>query len=280
MSTVRTGKIQQFKMSQLDDKFKVKIKQLRRDGTNVIIEAPLPDQFGFTVGSEFTAPFDSSSLGSVLQKFKIPMAGQAAKKVGVTTTKFYSNPEPTEISFELEFHAEYSARKEVVEPVVALMAMSLGDSMDMEAVSEFIGDLRGDITKFVNSTFELEGDDQFDEDSPKVFEDMSEQNKGRVEGAMALLGLIRGPETTTIRFGNVYILDSVWISSVSPQFSNVIDADGYPLSATVSVSAVIQRDPVVSDLNRYFGASSRDDSEMSAEEIYARNDEIMNRNEF
>lgn len=250
------GNLKQFKMNQLDDKFKVKIKQIQRDDTVVIVEAPLPDQFGFSVGSEFSAPFDASTLGGVLQKFKVPMASQASKKVGVTTTKFYSNPQPTEISFELEFHAEYSAKKEVVEPIVALMAMSLGDAMSFDEAVEYIGELRDEVAGFVNSALgKEEGDeDAFDSGDESLLADISDDNKQRAEGAMALLGLIRGPETTTMRFGNVYILDNVWVSSVSPQFSNVIDAEGFPLSATVSVTAIIQRDPVVADVNRFFGA--------------------------
>lgn len=92
------------------------------------------------MGSEFTATFDANTLSGVLQKFKLPFAGQISRRVGVVTTKFYANPEPTEISFELEFHAEYSARDEVVIPMVTLAMMSLGRNMNFEMVKqEFSG---------------------------------------------------------------------------------------------------------------------------------------------
>lgn len=246
----------QFKLAELDDKFKVKISSTV-DGNITIIEAPLPAQFGLTVGSEFSSPFDAQSLSGVLQKFKIPgaLAGGISRKVGVVTTKFYSNPEPTEISFEVEFNAEYSARHEVVEPALALMNMSLGDAYTRE---EFVGavnkvrDGLSDLTGGLVSK-SAEGSDE----SEKTTSTPSEANWYEdADNAMSLIGLIEGPETVKIRFGNVYELSPVWVSSVTTQFSNVVDAEGMPLSCTCNVTAVIQRDPVRTDMNNFFGVTS------------------------
>jgi hypothetical protein len=246
----------QYMMQKLDQKFKVKIKLQRDDGSIVIVEAPLPEQFGFTVGSEFSAPFDAATLGGVLQKFKVPGAMNVGKRVGVTTTKFYSNPQPTEISFDLEFHAEYSARYEVVEPVVALMCMSLGDALTFDDALSTIEGVREQIAALLPGAGESDSNEEGDTSNASESTIVTDSFKESADGAMALLGLIKGPVTATIQFGVLYALDNAWISSVTPQFSNVVDADGFPLSATCSVTAILQRDPVVNDVNRFFNATS------------------------
>lgn len=248
----------QYHMHELDSMFKVRITQNSDDG-EAYIEAPLPAEFGFSVGSQFTATFDANTLSGVLQKFKLPFAGNISKRVGVATTKFYSNPEPTEITFDLEFHAEYSARDEVVAPMVALAALSLGKKLEFDRIAEEVGKLydlgRDGIDKLMKLLPSLLEDDPTDEiefDS----QNLSRKQKQGLSSALDFIGLIEGPNTVSIRFGNVYILDDVWVSSVTPVFSNVVDAEGLPLAGTCSVTAVLRRDPVVDDLNRAFRMSS------------------------
>lgn len=234
----------QYRLDALSDKYKISIIS-QKDSSLTVVEAPLPDNFGFTVGSEFSAPFDAQALAGVLQKLKIPVGG-LARRVGVVTTKFYSNPEPTEISFEMEFHAEYSARHEVMEPVFALMNMSLGKNMTPE-------DLVVVINRYRDALSELTGIGGSGGNDGGASSGGDGGWASNAEGAMALIGLIESPETVIIRFGNAYALDSVWISSVTPSFSNSLDAEGFPLSCTCSVNAVLQRDPVKDDLARFFG---------------------------
>lgn len=243
----------QFKLNTLDEKFKVKIMS-EEDGNVTIIEAPLPETFGLTVGSEFSSPFDAQALAGVLQKFKIPgaLAGGVSRRMGVVTTKFYSNPEPTEISFELEFKAEYSARHEVVEPALALMCMSLGDAYTTEEFVSEIADIRDGLSELSGGLVSkadranTEGANADSASKPDWWED--------TDNAMELIGLIKGPATVRIKFGNVYELAPVWVSSVNAQFSNVVDAEGMPLACTCSVTAVIQRDPVRADMRKFFHA--------------------------
>lgn len=245
--------VKQYRLEGLDEKHKITIIR-QKDADLTVLQAPLPDQFGFSVGSEFTAPFDAQALAGVLQKLKIPTAG-LSRRVGVVTTKFYSNPEPTEISFEMHFHAEYSARHEVMEPTFALMGMSLGKNMTSE-------DLIAVIDKFRDSIADLTGIESISSGSNSEGANDSSSGGGDIgewsrstDGALALIGLIESPETVIIKFGNVYALDNVWISSVTPSFSNTVDAEGFPLSCTCSVNAVLQRDPVIDDLRRFFGVA-------------------------
>lgn len=244
----------QFKLNSIDDKFKIKIMS-EEDGMVGIVEAPLPETFGLTVGSEFSAPFDAQSLAGVLQKFKIPAGGMLSRRVGVVTTKFYSNPEPTEISFDIEFKAEYSARHEVVEPALALMLMSLGESLTSEDFRSTLDNIRDGLSDLTNGF--ISGSSDGDSESGGSAGGSSDDIWGDADNAMSLIGLIKGPSVVRIRFGHIYELAPVWISSVSPQFSNILDAEGMPLSCVVSVTAVIQRDPVKEDMLGFFHAGGR-----------------------
>lgn len=254
----------QLNMQKLDRKFKIRFTKVQDDSIGYI-EAPLPEQFGMTVGSEFSAPFDASALAGILQKAKLPFAGGLSRRVGVVTTKMYSNPEPTEISFDLEFHAETSARHEVLEPIVSLMTLSLGSYYDSQTISDEISKIRGGIGKLYNL---LGGDEGAEEDSfsgdfipggevdvtsmEGVFGGSGPSEEG-VDNALAFIGLIKAPSLVRVDFGHVFSLSPVWVSSVGVQFSNVLDAEGFPLSATASVTIVLQRDPVANDVKRFFG---------------------------
>ena len=107
-------KSHQIKMNELDSKFKMTIKsQLDRD---LIVQAPLPDDFGFTVGNVYSTPFDTGGLSETMQKAlaltsKATDTSAFSGKLGITMDKVFTNPEPTEISFDLEFTAFYDAKK-------------------------------------------------------------------------------------------------------------------------------------------------------------------------
>lgn len=244
----------QYRLATLPDKFKLKIMS-EEDGNITIIEAPLPETFGLTVGSEFTSPFDAQALAGVLQKFKIPGASNISRRMGVVTTKFYSNPEPTEISFDVEFKAEYSARYEVAEPALALMLMSLGDSFTADEVESTIVEIRDGLSDLTGGMVSKSNTD--DSNGANNGTADTGGNSGWMDDTsqvMDFIGLIKGPATVRIKFGNLYELAPVWVSSVGVQFSNIVDAEGFPMSCICNVTAVIQRDPVRTDMLNFFHA--------------------------
>lgn len=254
----------QHKMNETPQKFKVTIRQLNRDGTSRKVEAPLPEQFGFTVGSEFTAPFDANALAGVLQKMKLPFAGGISRRTGVVTTKYYSNPEPTEISFDLEFHAEVSARDEVLIPVVNLMMMSLGTELSVNDIERELAKVAGfgrDVLDLVIPFAEengVENTDALEIDPDATNDTLVGLTRDSVDeygnSVLGFIGLLVGPQITSVRFGEVYELHDCWVSSVTPQFGNDVDAEGLPLTATCSVTCILQRDPTTTALNGYFYA--------------------------
>jgi len=241
-------------MREVDSKFKVKITAYGGDKGIEMVEAPLPETFGVTVGSEFSAPFDGNLVNGTLAK--VAALQGMAKKTGMSGNKMYSNPEPSEISFELEFEAYYSAKEEVLLPVALLMTMALGTHLTMEDLDASTRRFLGKADNFLGTSSENTYD------SVDVASQNTEHWADRISN---FIGFIQGPRKVRINFGNTFRLPSVWISSVSPQFSNVLDAEGYPMSATASVTCVLEQEPIVEDVNEWFsgaiggGVSSRGD---------------------
>lgn len=210
--------------------------------------APLPETFGFTVGSEFSAPFDTGISSGIVQKALA--IGSISQKIGLRMKKMYSNPEPTEISFDLEFNAFYSAADEVVVPVIKLAALSLGRSMDKlnERTAETIRSV-AQTAGNVGNLIADKTDDQLSDDA----------TTGNIIKRLAnLIGLIEGPNTQTIMFGNLYTMTDCYITSMSPQFSNVLDKNGLPMSATCSITVTLEQYPIADDVVGWFHDASVD----------------------
>lgn len=231
----------QHKMRELDDRFKVRIISHKSTGRPEIVEAPLPDQFGVTVGSEFSAPFDGNLVSGSLAK--VAALQGVAKKTGTSGRKMYSNPEPSEISIDLEFEAYYSAKEEVVLPVALLMAMSLGTTLDSARLEQ-------NMLQYLSLGDNLTGFNTAEEvESVDIVSEEQEEWSDRI---MELIGFLQGPRKVRVHFGRTMVLPSVWVASVAPQFSNVLDPNGFPMSATVSVTFALEMEPVVEDLNQWF----------------------------
>lgn len=219
----------QRKLRETPNKFLIKI----RSDLAGTVWAPLPDNFGMTVGSEFSAPFDAHFVsGTVAKAVTLSNIGI---KTGVATTKFYSNPEPSEISFELQFEAYHSAREDVLVPVIRLMAMSLGRAIKAEDVERMIKRFAGRIGDFIGI------------DDLGAGLTTSEENKQTTDRILGFINFVEGPPTVFIKFGEVLKLRNAYISSVAPQFSNILDAQGMPMSATCNVTAIMENDPVLSE---------------------------------
>ena len=208
--------------------------------------APLPETFGFTVGSEFSSPFDTGISSGLVQKALA--IGSISQKIGLRMKKMYANPEPVEISFDLEFTAFYSAADEVVAPVIRLAAMSLGRSIqDLdERAHEVIRKVAGKAGSVGDAVLvKSEGHMEQDSTSGNIIKRVAD-----------LIGIIEGPNTQWIRFGNIYEIPDVYITSISPQFSNVLDKRGYPMSAVCSVTVTLEQYPIADDVLDWFGQGS------------------------
>lgn len=228
-----------------------------------VVEAPLMDNVSFTVGSQYSAPFDSDLVSGNLSR--AVLATGHAPKVGISTTKYYVSPEPAEVTFDLEFKAFYDAREEVFIPVARLVIAALGIETTYEEMKAELAKVVGWIE--VNTGFsvgasndDVEGSNNTGLDSTTV-----EELEDSASDITEFVSVLRAPpRTSVINVGNIYTLESVYISSVSPQFSNVVDSRGYPMSATVSVTAVFERSPTANSMARAFSLGKLGTGELSS----------------
>lgn len=225
---VRNGRSNQRKLLETDKKFRVSI----TNGEGLQVLAPLPDNFGLTVGSEYTAPFDAHFVGGTLAKAAVVTG--VGTKLGVSTSKFYSAPEPSEISFDVQFEAYYDAGDEVIAPIIKLMVMALGRTITLEdginTIEEILSRVSSSVGQAVGGFLEEIIPENTEETADRIFD---------------FLGFVKSPPMCKIKFGEALRLEKVYISSVSPQFSNILDYRGYPMSATCSITAVLERDPIL-----------------------------------
>lgn len=203
------------------------------DTTGFRVNTPLPETFGFQVGSEIGTPFSGYQTDSLLAK-GLALAGTSVK-TGLVTKKMYMGPEPTEISMTLNFNAWNSARDEVLVPVLKLMFMSVGSS---NKVSDLVHEFSRQY-------------EQMDVINP---ERMLAKKAGaeNVQGISDLVRYMRSPGMVNIRFGDIYKLRNVYLSSVEPEFSNVLDVEKLPMQATVSIQAQLSEPFDKEQLNRSF----------------------------
>lgn len=224
------------RIDELDNKFKIRI-----SAGGKTIESPLPDDYGFTVGSEYTTPFDIGSVSGMVQKaFAL---GKVSAPVGLRMRKMYANPEPTELSFKMTFDAYYDALEEVLKPVVTLVKMGLGREMTSADINDKIDNI-GNIINMVTGGGNADGQRTIE------IPEKTMQVSGRVSG---LIKLINAPDICTLSFGTFCVIDDVFITSTAVSFSNCLDERGYPMSATVDVTCTMQTAPIADDIARYFG---------------------------
>lgn len=220
-------------LNKLDPKQRFQIVQYYRDSGNPItrVAAALPDNFGISVGSVFTDPFNANITSNPIAE-KVAAFFNFSRKAGARVTSvYYDGPEPTEISLELEFAAYYSGHDEVISPVLSLMLMAVGREQDYR-------DLQGQFTGFPGAVLD------------RWIEQIEESKGGTVADQIKL---IRGPQPVRINFGGVMRIPAAYVSTVAPAFSNVLDNQFAPLHATCAITIKIERNPVYSDIQDFFG---------------------------
>jgi hypothetical protein len=215
------------------------------DNNDLVVQVPLPADFGMTVGSEFTTPFDTGGLSGMYQK-AAAVAG-FSQKLGLSMKSLYANPSPTEISFECELVAYYSAVDEVVKPAIALMLMAVGKRVTGRSVEHKMNMLFGKVDKAAGTNTRAIDTSSFG------FGD-GDDGESKIDKALELIKVIESPNKCSIQFGNVLTIeDKAWMTSAAPQFSNVLDSGGMPMSATVSLTFTVEEHPIDEDIMNYFG---------------------------
>lgn len=223
-----------------------------------VVEAPLPDDFGLTIGSSYTTLFDLGSLNGVLSKGAAILS--VSQKVGVSMKRMFSNPEPSEISFDMEFVAMNDAYSEVVMPIKTMLLMAapshVSASEGANSIKE-MADSAGELTETTKGGILGAIADQANSLAGEVssfFSDAVNQPEAvsSAQKAMDLIGFIKGPDKANIYFGNIFSLQDAYISSVSFRMSNVLDSRGYPMKGGCSVTVVLEDTPLKHSVNEWF----------------------------
>lgn len=218
--------------------------------------APLPDNFGMTYGSEYSAPFDMNTMSDAWRK-AYALSG-ISTKVGIQMKKMYSNPEPTEFSFDMEFNAYYSPIDEVLFPVYYLSQMTLGSSLTFSELEQGTQEFLKKVSSALNSAGNAIGIES--PPIPKqssITMDVPDRVQDGVEGALRLINFIKSPKKVNVYFGNTMKWENMYITSVATSFSNMLDVNGVPMYAKCSVTVTPESYPIAETMNRVFDMSRR-----------------------
>lgn len=233
----------QHKMLEVDPKFRLEIYN-----EDYSVYATLPSEFGFTVGSEYSEPFDSGAMSSSWQK-AFAVAGIANSKFGMRMQKMFTNPEPTEMSISIDFFAYKSAKDEVFMPIVYLCLMTLGSNLTWDDVSTKARELAELIQSGADTVNLVTGlNEQVDTSDINV--DQENQYGGRM---LDLVGLIQSPKKVAVKFGTFMHWRNMYITSVSPNFHTILDKDGFPTKASVSLTITPEYYPIADEMLENFG---------------------------
>lgn len=221
------------------------------------VKAPLPENYGYTVGSEIGTPFSGYATDGTISKLMALQFG-VSSRIGLVTQKIYQGPEPTEVTFDLNFNAYYSARHEVVAPVIKLMMMSVGQEKNLEETSREVAE---NIRSYTTLGEEQLGN--FLDASGDVESTLESQSSS----AAQLIRFMRTPSTVTVRVGNIFTLVNAYLSNVQPQFTNVLDFEYMPMSATCSVTLELANPMTKLRLSRAFGDAFRGSTEQGEPDV-------------
>lgn len=225
---------------------KIQIEQKVEGSTVLRVASFLPDGFGMSVGSAFTDPANINLANFLGGKSQTAIAGASrltgiSPRISTNSNTFYAGPEPTEISFEMQFSAYYSAYNEVILPVMNLLSMSVGndikDPLFLELYNEYVAK---ETVGAINQ---------------RVIDEFGEEEA--IDDAAAQVGIIRGPRYCKVSFGTTMVIDRAYVSSVGAKFSNVLDSQGYPISCDCSVTIKVVKNPVRKEVLGYFSNARR-----------------------
>lgn len=227
------------KVKELDQGQKIQIRQGQPGSGSIVIESPLPENFGFSAGSQFGSPFASymsHGLGSM-----IGVATGFSQSYGLFTQNFFEGPQMTQVSFDMHFDTWEDSMADVILPVMYLMSFSVGAATDklkplakevasianipIQAILTGINTVEGTVTSGLKNT----------QISSNIFQMMDT------------------PALCTLKFGNAYTLRSMFVSNVSLQFSNVLDQNYIPMNCVASVTADFKNPLSSGDIARTFG---------------------------
>jgi hypothetical protein len=192
-------------------------------GLNVL--APLPETISMGVGSEIGSPFASYATEGNSANL-LALATDSSQKIGITTKKLFMGPDQPDLSLDLKFTAYYDATEEVLVPAIKLMMMAAGEERSL------IDDLKK-LAKPLQA---------FERAQTILVENITKAVGADFVPTSDLISYLRAPGLTIIKFGTFFTIKDNYISNTQVQFSNVLDNNGIPMEAIVSIT-ITPQDP-------------------------------------
>jgi len=254
-------------LNEQDDAHKVFITSMNPEAPYEV-QAPLPDGFGMTVGSEYSTPFDTGSMTETMQKV-FAVAG-IAQKQGIRMRKMFTNAEHTEFSFDMEFVTYYNPIEEVLKPVYFLSLMTLGRRLAWEDVGNATKKALETISNLAKEAANVVGVESDDAEPRNATQDAGDAalrisqraDENNYTGTLLeLINIVRSPPKVIVQMGRTMKWEDMFITSMAVQFSNVLSHEGLPMSARVTVTVTPERYPIADDMASVFSMGQVRDNE-------------------
>lgn len=221
-------------------------------GGRIIVESPLPETYGVSAGSTYGTPFSGYATHGLIADLAAikGLSGQ----YGLLTEKLYEGPLHTELSFEMKFDAWSDALKDVVVPSVALLINSTGNTMTG-------GDLLNHLTnEFKTLTIPITMIESIINKVQSYMTGTSGKSTSSGTNKKSVADLVKfmsSAPVCNVRFGELSLLRGVYLSSVSLQFSNVLDHNYMPMSCTASITGEYMNPLTQSRISDAFNSNIR-----------------------
>lgn len=235
----------------LDDGHKVIITQdnpiageyrLMGDISRLEVKAPLPETVSIGVSNEINAPFGGyGSSGKVVQVLAL---ANISNRVGLTTRKQFMGVEHPEITFEVEFEAYDDAFTDVIVPAytLLLMASAATQSPVNDDIAQSVADFINTANRYVTDNVEI----------ARTFLGKEEVSGSQIS---QLIRFVKGAPPCDVQFGRFLVLNDMFITNATANFSNTLDYRYLPMKATVSLTFTPQEPMFTQNLHKSFEIS-------------------------
>lgn len=176
--------------------------------------AHLPEQFGFGFGNDIGSPFASYISEGTFAKVVAWQTGATARS-GLFTKKIFMGPEQSDISLDLAFETYEDSYEDVVVPIINIIALGAYLSGSGMTFYEKVKN---------NTVFGL------------IADGVSAATSIPSEQMLKQINFAAAPPLLNIRYGNLMVMENMYVSNANITFSNVLDVKGFPMEAKVSLS--------------------------------------------
>ena len=215
---------------------------------NLRVEAALPETYSIGNGSEIGSPFAGFATDNMVAK-ALTLTTGVSNKIGLVTKRMFMGPQTPDINLTLHFEAFYSAYDEVLRPCATLLMMASGEKGSLANMKEL--QVAFDLQNAgVNAGKWVAG--QFKDEEVK----REAEEAGKKADMAELIKFIRSPGLCRVYFGDTHQLDDVYVASANVTFSNILDKDFIPMSATVDVTLATSNPMTKNSLESSFGKSA------------------------